>query len=173
MKHLITFFALCLIAALVVVTAGCDDDDDVLDDIIDEEEQSTDDEELNDDDLEIEEEEEEDTDTGEEEEEDTDNEDGSDEGTLKLTKEHPSWAKRSFESCWDEGCHDRETTHYPELKPYECVPCHGTNGALPIFPMLHHPIPTNCLCHTARIANLWPAHYPVEEYPVKSCTVCH
>ena len=36
MKHLITFFALCLIAALVVVTAGCDDDDDVLDDIIDE-----------------------------------------------------------------------------------------------------------------------------------------
>jgi hypothetical protein len=43
-----------------------------------------------------------------------------------LDSSHPGWGDPG---CFGSGCHDQETTHHSDLRPYECVECHGTNGS--------------------------------------------
>lgn len=53
--------------------------------------------------------------------------DGDDDGLEHgLTPEHEGWGNPG---CWGKDCHDDETAHNSDLLPYECVECHGRNGA--------------------------------------------
>ncbi len=44
--------------------------------------------------------------------------------STELTDAHSGWRGPA---CWD--CHDTAATHNNDQDPYECVACHGTNGA--------------------------------------------
>jgi hypothetical protein len=44
--------------------------------------------------------------------------------SITLDEDHPGW---QAPDCW--ACHDPAETHNPDLDPYECAMCHGTNGA--------------------------------------------
>ena len=63
--------------------------------------------------------------------------------------------------CWD--CHDTKTTHNSDKAPYECVACHGTNGA-----SAAHTTQTPCSgCHSS-------AHGGGDDFPdPDSCQTCH
>jgi hypothetical protein len=50
---------------------------------------------------------------------------GEEEGAA-LGSDHPGWGDPG---CFGNGCHDRDATHHSDLQPYECVECHGDNGA--------------------------------------------
>ncbi len=50
----------------------------------------------------------------------------SDEDSNSLTTEHEGWGNPG---CWGSDCHTDDDTHNSELQPYECVDCHGKNGA--------------------------------------------
>jgi hypothetical protein len=87
---------------------------------------------------------------------DEDDDDGLEDG---LTPDHEGWGNPG---CWGQGCHDEETTHNSNLLPYQCVECHGTNGA-----SSGHGGDTPCTeCHEAIHGN---NGFPDPD----SCLTCH
>jgi len=54
----------------------------------------------------------------------TDSED--DDGVPGLDSAHPGWGNPG---CFGNGCHDEGSTHHSDLRSFECVECHGNNGA--------------------------------------------
>lgn len=91
--------------------------------------------------------------------------DGDRDGDSLVIEEHPLDASHegfAQAECWSAGCHDKATTHYPEMDPYQCTLCHGINGAQP-SPESQTPCST---CHL-------PVHGE-EGFPdPESCIVCH
>ena len=51
---------------------------------------------------------------------------GEDDETPTLGPNHEGW---DDPGCWGSDCHDQDDTHHSDLRPFECVECHGINGA--------------------------------------------
>jgi hypothetical protein len=49
-----------------------------------------------------------------------------DDDGVTLDSSHEGWDNPG---CFGSGCHEEDDTHHSDLQPYECVDCHGTNGA--------------------------------------------
>jgi hypothetical protein len=80
-----------------------------------------------------------------------------DDGAPQLGSGHEGWGNPG---CW--GCHDSGSTHNSNLQPYECVECHGLNGA----PGGHGGQPPCGECHDQPHGN---NGFPDPE----SCQTCH
>ena len=82
-----------------------------------------------------------------------------DEDEEGLGADHPGWGDPG---CFGSGCHDRDETHNSDLQPYECVECHGKNGA----PLGHGGNTPCATCHGQPHGN---QGFPDPD----SCEVCH
>jgi hypothetical protein len=79
-----------------------------------------------------------------------------------LGNAHPGWGSPGCSAC-----HAAGPPHATGLRPYECAPCHGTNGAKPG----HSTATPCCACHAADTAS---EHVPQAAFPdPASCQVCH
>ena len=82
-----------------------------------------------------------------------------DDDGVTLDSDHEGW---QAPGCWGSNCHAKGDTHHSDLNPYQCVECHGDNGA-----------PDGHTDHTP-CADCHDAPHGSDGFPdPESCQTCH